>query len=290
MPWKFFYCLLLLCLVNPRINSVYAKSDLPTLQSRVTDLSGVLKPSSVQQLESELTELEKTKGAQIAVLLIPSTQGEAIEDYAIRLVEKWKLGRKGVDDGILLLVATEDRNARIEVAYGLEGAIPDALAKRILDEQIFPYFKTGDWDAGVLAGVKALSFLVRGEALPPPVKQSRNSSRADKFPLVIFVLFILGAVLRPLFGSKGAGITMGAIASILFWFVLGSLVFAILLGFLSMILTMTSASRSGFSSRGRRGPWGGGGFGGGFGGGGFGGGGFGGGGGSFGGGGASGRW
>src|SRR6185295_10628044 len=129
--------------------------------------------------EQKLAAFEARKGSQIAVLIVPTTRPEAIEPYSIRVVEQWKLGRKGVDDGALLLVAKNDRALRIEVGYGLEGVLPDATANRIIEDIIVPRFKTGDLYAGVDAGVDAMIKVVDGEPLPPPQTQWRSQSKVN---------------------------------------------------------------------------------------------------------------
>ena len=134
----------------------------------MTDLTETLTPDQTAKLEQKLAAFEARKGSQIAVLIVPTTQPEAIEQYSIRVAEQWKLGRKGVDDGALLLVAKDDRALRIEVGYGLEGALPDAIAKRIIEDIIVPRFKTGDFYGGIDAGVDAMIKVVDGEPLPPP--------------------------------------------------------------------------------------------------------------------------
>src|SRR3989338_635957 len=150
-----------------------AQAEVPVqpLSARVTDLTATLDAQQKQALESRLAAFEAKKGAQLAVLFVPTTQPETIEQYALRVAEVWKLGRKGVDDGALLLVAKDDRAMRIEVGYGLEGVIPDAVAKRVISEIITPYFKQGDFYGGIQAGVTRLVRLVEGEPLPPPRKK-----------------------------------------------------------------------------------------------------------------------
>ena len=125
----------------------------PALAARVTDLTGTLTPEQVAALDSKLGSFEQAKGSQVAVLVVPTTRPEEIEQYAIRLADAWKLGRKGVDDGAILLVARDDRKVRIEVGYGLEGVLPDATANRIIDEDIVPRFRSGDYYGGIDAGV-----------------------------------------------------------------------------------------------------------------------------------------
>lgn len=257
----------------------------PPLAARVTDLSGTLSAAERAALEQKLAAFEQHKGSQIAVLLVPTTGDETIEQYGIRVVEAWKLGRDGVDDGALLLVAKDDKRMRIEVGYGLEGVLPDAIAKRIVAEQIAPYFRQGDWYTGISAGVDAMITAVDGEALPPPVRK-RAAVQPDTFgrlvPLVM-VGVVLGMLVR-MFAGKPVGMGVSALAA--------GLPALLILGVGAALIAALIASVfvSGALGGGRRGGvfLGGGGFGGrgGFGGGG----GFSGGGGGFGGGGASGSW
>ena len=152
-----------------------AEVAVPALKSRVTDLTGTLAANETAQLEQRLAAFEARKGSQIAVLIVPTTQPETIEQYSIRVAEAWKLGRKGIDDGALLLIAKQDRTVRIEVGYGLEGVLPDALAKRIVDEVIVPEFKQGNFAGGIDAGIEQMMSVVEGEPLPP---QARRGERA----------------------------------------------------------------------------------------------------------------
>jgi uncharacterized protein len=263
--------------------AVHAEVAVPPLKARVTDLTGTLASAQRDTLERELQAFESRKGSQIAVLIVPTTQPEAIEQYSIRVAEAWKLGRKGIDDGMLLLVAKDDRELRIEVGYGLEGVIPDAVAKRVISEIIIPYFKQGDFYGGIHAGVSRLIRLVDGEPLPPPQARDRSwSGLNDLLPLGFIAVLIGGGVLRALFGrlvgASVAGTVVGAVA----WFILSSLGVALLAALAVFVFVIMAGARIG--------PAGYGGLGGGLGGGGLGGGGFGGGGGGFGGGGASGSW
>ncbi|MCC2656094.1 MAG: hypothetical protein K0Q76_1202 [Panacagrimonas sp.] len=266
----------------------WATVEVPPLQSRVTDLTGVLGADAKAAMEARLEAFEREKGSQVAVLMLPTTQPETIEQYAIRVVDAWKLGRKDADDGVLLLIALDDRALRIEVGQGLEGAIPDAVAKRVIEETIVPAFRQNDVRGGVDAGLDQIMGLVRGESLPPPQPQSAYSKGAgnpDLIPL-LFAPMVVGMALRAMLGRLlGAGVAGGGA------FLLGMLLFgtAIAGGVAALIvflIVLLAGEGGGTNYRG-------GGFGGGFGGGGFGGGGgggFGGGGGGFSGGGASGRW
>ena len=266
-----------------------AELALPPLTHRVTDLTGTLDAAQKQQLESRLAQFESKKGSQIAVLLLPTTAPETIEQYGIRMADAWKLGRKGVDDGALLLVAKEDRTLRIEVGYGLEGVLPDAVAKRIIAETITPNFKRGDFYGGVAAGVEQMISVIEGEPLPPPRQRSAASGTYQNIESLLLIGFMLvvvvGGVLRSVFGRLPAAMIIGGIAAMLAWFIAGPLLIAAVVGGVAFLFTLLGGSR-GLMDGGRHSGGGLGGFGSG----GFGGGGFGGGGGGFGGGGASGRW
>src|SRR6185369_15895257 len=138
----------------------------------VTDLTGTLSAGQKNELDSRIAAFESRRGSQIAVLMLPSTKPEEIEQYSIRVAEAWKIGRKKVDDGLILIVAKDDRRLRVEVGYGLEGAIPDSVAKRVIDERITPRFRAGDFYGGVRDGVDQLIKLAEGEKLPPPAAQA----------------------------------------------------------------------------------------------------------------------
>ncbi|HYQ92860.1 MAG TPA: YgcG family protein [Candidatus Competibacteraceae bacterium] len=180
----------------------WADVAVPPLTARVTDLAGLLTPSQRAALESRLQAFEETKGSQIAVLIVPTTQPETVEQYALRVAEAWKLGRKGVDDGALLLVAKNDRTLRIEVGYGLEGVLNDATAKRITNEIIVPAFKQGRFYEGINAGVERMIQVIEGEPLPPP-SAAKAESETDLFPLVILGLFLALILLSNLSSRAG---------------------------------------------------------------------------------------
>jgi uncharacterized protein len=271
--------------------SVRAEVAVPPLKVRVTDLTGTLSAEQIQDLESRLGVFERGKGSQIAVLMLPSTQPETIEEYSIRVADAWKIGRARVDDGVILVVAKNDRKLRVEVGRGLEGAIPDAVAKRVIAEVITPHFKANDFYGGIAAGTGALMKLIEGEALPAPRSGViiNGVHRAIDFQ-TIFLLFVAlvvtDAIFRRLFGRViGAGISGGIVGAIV-WLAAGVLAFAVIGGLIGFVIALINGLGS------RRGSWASGGWpGGGWsGGGGFGGGGFGGGGGGFSGGGASGSW
>jgi uncharacterized protein len=262
----------------------------PPLTARVTDLTGTLSGGAVARIEAKLTNFEARKGSQIAVLIVPTTQPEEIEQFGIRVGDAWKLGRKGVDDGAILMVAKNDRRVRIEVGTGLEGALPDAIANRIVDEAIAPHFKQGDFDGGIEAGVDKMISVVDGEPLPEPDRQWEHRGGLGHFlPLLLVAVFVASGVLRGLFGRLFGSVATGGLAGGLAWLLSHVLPIGVGAGVVAFLFAMLAGTGSRGWSAGR--GWGGG-FGGGLGGGGFGGGGggFSGGGGGFSGGGASGSW
>src|SRR5205814_997224 len=178
-------------------------AEIPPLKARVTDLSSTFNAQQREALEHTLAEFEARKGAQIAVLVVPTTQPETVEQYAVRVQESWKLGRKGVDDGVLLVVAKNDRRLHIEVGYGLEGILPDAIAKRIIEDDITPRFREGDFYGGIRAGVDRIMRVVEGEKLPPPAARTHPKAQGITLdwvmPLLFFAL-IGGGILRAIFG------------------------------------------------------------------------------------------
>jgi uncharacterized protein len=270
--------------------ALIARADVavPALTARVTDLTGTLSGGAVARIESKLADLEAKKGAQLAVLIVPTTQPEEIEQFGIRVEDAWKLGRKGVDDAAYLIVAKNDRRVRIEVSYGLEGVLSDAVTNRIIDESITPRFKLGDFDGGVEAGVDRMIAVVDGESLPAPDKKwERRGGLGDLLPILLIVVFIASRVLRSLFGRLFGSVVTGALAGGVAWLLSHLLPIGLGAGLVAFLFALLTGSSSRGWSAGS--GWGGG-FGGGFGGGGGGGGGFSGGGGGGGGGGASGSW
>lgn len=275
-----------------------AEVAVPPLESRVTDLSGTLAANEAAQLEQKLAAFEAKKGSQIAVLIVPTTYPETIEQYSIRVAEAWKLGRKGVDDGILLVVAKQDRTLRIEVGYGLEGVLPDATANRIVEEVIVPKLRQGNFTGGINAGVEQIARVVEGEPLPPPQARSvRRGNLAhggtnvilDNIFLVFIGLIAVAKILQSFFGRFISASMMSVAAGLIGWLIFSSIIMAVIAAIFIFFISLFGNSGAGIF-RGGRGGWPSGGYGGMSGRGGFGGGGFSGGGGGFGGGGASGRW
>jgi uncharacterized protein len=275
--------------------AAWADVAVPPLTGRVVDQTGTLSGADIAALTQTLQAFEARKGSQIAVLIVPTTAPEAIEQYSIRVAEAWKIGRKKVDDGVILLVAKDDHKLRIEAGYGLEGALTDVAARRIIDEIITPKFRTGDFAGGISAGVDRIIAVIDGEPLPAPEPQQTFGGDHIDFlfnPLVIFGVFVVGGLLRTLLGRLIGSAATGGVVGVVAWLAIGSLGFALLAAVLGFFFAMVAESV--VSPNGRGGSWssGGGSFSGGGGGfsGGGGGGGFSGGGGSFGGGGASGSW
>jgi uncharacterized protein len=274
--------------------TVLAQVAVPPLSSRVTDVVGTLTTEQRTALEQRLAAFEARKGTQIAVVIVPTTQPEEIEQFGIRVAEQWKIGRKGVDDGAILVIAINDRRLRIEVGYGLEGVLTDATAKRIVDEHIVPRFKQKDYFGGIDAGVTRLMAVIEGEPLPPPKAAGRAAPASDggfeSFLMVAFVLvFIVGGVLRAVLGRFVGSSVIAGLAGAAGWLMLGSIIAAVFVALVALFLSLMGGL-GGMGGFGRRGGWYGGFPGGGGWTGGGGGGSWGGGGGGFGGGGASGRW
>lgn len=264
---------LLLCFTTVR-----AQVDVPELSRRVTDLTATLSAGQIDSLENTLAAFESKKGSQIAVLMIPTTQPEDIAQFGIRVADAWKIGREKIDDGVILIIAKNDRKMRLEVGYGLEGAIPDAIAKRVIEEIIAPYFKKGDFAAGINAGLTQLMRLIDGEPLPGPQAGITSGRNDGAFLYVLFGGVVLGLVLSALMGRVMGALAAGLGSAALAVLVLG-LTFSVAVFVAIVIFFIVGVRQSGGSG------WTpGGGFGGG------GGSSWGGGGGGFGGGGSSGSW
>jgi uncharacterized protein len=229
---------------------------IPPLSARVTDLTATLSADQRSQLEARLAAFEKEKGAQIAVLIVPTVKPEAIEQYSIRVVEQWKLGRKGVDDGVLLLIAKQDKKLRIEVGYGLEGALNDATARRIIAESITPRFKEGKFYEGINAGVERIVAVIGGEALPAPkpapVQGSSGSTDSGfDFETILIVGLVLvtvvAGILRAIFGRFFGSAMVGGIAGFIAMLVVSSMIVAAIVGVVAFVLALLSGGRGGGS-------------------------------------------
>jgi uncharacterized protein len=294
-------------LVAPTIFASALALDVPPLQGRINDYAGLLPADRARALEDRLARFEAETGHQIAVLTIPSLKGDSLEDFSIRVAEAWKIGKKGFDNGAILLIARDDRKLRIEVGYGLEGVMPDAIASRIIREVITPRFRSGDYADGIEAGIDAILKVTKGETLPERARPaagpaaSQGASIMTILMITAMLALFIGMTRRRLLGGAFGGAASGLTATLL-----GSggfgLVLLLAVGIGALVGAIASTMGTGSSGnqwtggpKYRRGGWGGG-FPGGYGGGGFGGGGsgegggFSGGGGGFGGGGASGDW
>ena len=256
----------------------------PPLTAPVMDLADLLPAADESALNTRLQAFSAENGSQIAVLIVPTTQPEDIFSYSFRVAESWKLGRKGIDDGVLLVIAVKDRKNNLQIGYGLEGAIPDARAKQILQDIIRPHFQAGDFSSGVNAGVDALITLIKGENLPEPSEEDNGSTQQNPVMIAIIIGIMAGVFLRALLGRTLGGLSGGGIALTLALVLGAALGTAIFVAVIVLIFSLISGGGRGLGAGGLgRGGFGGGGFGGG-------GGGFSGGGGGFGGGGASGGW
>jgi len=232
----------------------------PPLTGPVVDQTGTLSSDDIAALTQKLRNFEARKGSQIAVLIVPTTAPEEIEQYSIRVAEAWKIGRKKVDDGAILLVAKNDRKLRIEVGYGLEGALTDVTSQRIIDEIITPKFRSGDFAGGISAGVDRIIGVIDGEPLPAPKRQQDYGSSSDLeglFPFAIFGIFIVGGILRSIFGRLVGSVATGGVTGVLVWLFVGSIIASGIVGLIAFIFTMIGLS---FASNGRGGTWSGGGY------------------------------
>ena len=268
-------------------------APIPALDSPVVDTTGTLADAEKQQLVQQALALQQRKGSQLQVLVVPTTQPEDIAQYTQRVFDQARLGRKGIDDGVLLVVAKDDRRVRIQPGYGLEGAIPDAIANRIIQEYLAPKFRAGDYAGGIADATAMLVKLIDGEPLPAPIADNRARDGGVPWVFALFVAFMVAQVARAVFGRLPRplrGLFAAGAAGAAAWLLSSLLLVGGIGALLGLFMGLASPGR--MRAAGGGGPWiGGGGFGGGgFGGGGFGGGGWSGGGGMSGGGGASGSW
>jgi uncharacterized protein len=276
--------------------AAFAQVAVPAVRSPVTDLTNTLTPEQTATLEQRLRAFEEQKGSQIAVLIVPTTQQETIQQYSFRVAEAWKLGRRGVNDGILLCVAKNDRAVWIQVGYGLEGAVPDVLANRIVEQVIVPRFRSNDFFGGIREAIERMIALIEGEPLPEAAPSQRGVPSGDglgsALPLLLLLVFVGSGMLRQILGRFGGASATAGIAAAIVWFLTSTLIVAIGAAVIAFIVALLGGGGGGGWTNPRRRGWGGfgGGWSGGSGGWGGGGGGWGGGGGTFGGGGAGGRW
>jgi uncharacterized protein len=242
--------------------AAFADVAVPPLSGRVVDQTGTLSSGEVAALTQKLGDLEARKGSQIAVLIVPTTEPETIEQYSIRVAEAWKIGRRRIDDGALVVVAKNDRKLRIEVGYGLEGALNDATARRIIDEIITPRFRSGDFAGGISAGIDRMIRVIDGEKLPEPEPSAQRQgpgsfSLIDPLnPFLIIPVLLLGGLMRSVLGRLIGSVATGGLVALLAWYLFGSVLAAVLAGIIASIFVMFSDSiTSPVPGRGRSGGW-----------------------------------
>lgn len=218
----------------------FADVPVPQLTGRVVDQTGTLSSSDIAALSQKLRDFENRKGSQIAVLIVPTTQPETIEQFSIRVAEAWKIGRKKVDDGAILVVAKNDRHLRIEVGYGLEGALTDVTSRRIIDEDITPKFRSGDFAAGIGAGVDRMMRVIDGEPLPSPSRSANFAHNLDDlmpvFAVALFASIGVGGFFRAILGRLLGSLVTGGIIAAVTWLILGSAAIAAAVGVLGFII------------------------------------------------------
>ena len=218
----------------------FADVPVPQLTGRVVDQTGTLSSADIAALSQKLRDFENRKGSQIAVLIVPTTQPETIEQFSIRVAEAWKIGRKKVDDGAILVVAKNDRHLRIEVGYGLEGALTDVTSRRIIDEDITPKFRSGDFAAGIGAGVDRMMRVIDGEPLPSPSRSANFAHNLDDlmpvFAVALFASIGVGGFFRAILGRLLGSLVTGGIIAAVTWLILGSVAIAAAVGVLGFII------------------------------------------------------
>jgi uncharacterized protein len=224
--------------------AAFAEVAVPPLAGRVVDQTGTLNSSYIETLNQRIRSFEQRKGSQIAVLIVPTTQPETIEQYSLRVAENWKIGRKKIDDGALLVIAKNDHKLRIEVGYGLEGALTDVTARRIIDEVIAPHFKTGDFAGGISEGLTRMIGVIDGERLPAPAPEASHESTdwpwffLNPFnPFTIIFVLAVGAISRSMLGRLAGSAVAGGVIAALVWFLLGSIAVGVVAGGIISVLT-----------------------------------------------------
>ncbi|QDM15975.1 YgcG family protein [Tardiphaga sp. vice352] len=230
------------------LGSAMASADVavPPLSGRVVDRTMTLSQSEQAALDATLRAFEARKGSQVAVLIVPTTAPESIEQFSIRVAEAWKIGRRKVDDGAILVIAKDDRKLRIEVGYGLEGALTDVTSKRIIDQIITPKFRTGDFAGGITAGTDAILKVIDGEPLPAPeVRQPTTNfvNQLEEFgPFLLFGVLIGGGILRTIFGRLYGSIATGGLAALVVWMLIGTALLAGVAGIIAFVFTLVADS------------------------------------------------
>ena len=256
--WRAFLALLFIFIWASPFASAQSVQPVPPLTARLIDQAGILSAGQAQAIENRLRGIEDASGSQVVVLIVPSTAPEDIAPYANRVASDWKIGRKNVGDGLLIVVAPDDRRMRIEVARALEGAIPDLVASRIIDQQMAPHFRNNDYAGGILAALDQIGARIAGEALPPPTTRaspsSSSSSRSwsDTFSgfssfLSLAGLLLVCAFLRKLLGALRAALLLACIAAAVTWWFSGSAINALIAAVLAFMFTLFSGGGGGSS-------------------------------------------
>jgi len=241
--------------------AAFAVVSVPPLVGRVVDQTGTLSSGDIASLNQIIRAFEARKGSQIAVMIAPTTDGEAIEQFSLRVAEAWKIGRKKIDDGAVLVIAKNDRHLRIEVGYGLEGALTDVTTKRIIDEEITPRFKSGDFAGGVSAGINKMIRIIDGEKLPEPEPPHWQHTGlfdvSDMFnPFLLIPVFLFGGLMRSMLGRLVGSTVSGGVVTLVAWFLFGSLAAAMVAGVIAFVFVLFNDAVTS-STPGRRGSGGG---------------------------------
>jgi uncharacterized protein len=250
------------------VGAASADVAVPPLTGRVVDLTGTLSTDDIAAQTQQLKNLEMRKGSQVAVLIVPTTQPETIEQYSIRVAEAWKIGRKKIDDGALLVIAKNDHKLRIEVGYGLEGSLTDVTARRIIDEVIAPRFKSGDFAGGIAAGITRIIGVIDGETLPPPAPEASHGQDFSDWigffnplnPFFLVAAAAVGSILRRVFGRLIGSAATGGVIGALAWYLMGSIAIAAILGSIISVVafffdSIMQASFNAGRGSGRGGGW-----------------------------------
>jgi len=253
--------ILLLALFLCWTQAAFADTEVPELKGRVVDLTNTLNSSYIETLNQRIHSFEQRKGSQIAILIVSTTQPETIEQYSIRAAEAWKIGRKKIDDGALLVIAKNDHKLRIEVGYGLEGALTDVSSRRIIDEVIAPRFKEGDFAGGISEGLTRMIGVIDGEPLPAPKPEASHgqnmdwiSGLTDFWPFLLFGIFFVSKIMCAIFGRLLGAVAAGGAFGVLGGLIAGSLLAGTLFGGVAFVVALIvgDAASFGMSPRGGR--------------------------------------
>ena len=230
----------------------------PALKARVTDLTGTLTAQQRESLEQSLAAFESSKGSQIAVLIVPTTKPEDIEQYSIRVAEAWQVGRERIGDGVIVVVAKNDHRLRIEVGRGLEGPIPDIVARRVIRETMAPHFVEGDFYGGLRDGTAQLMKLIEGEQLPPPregAQQQRAAMDLQSLFPVLMVAIVVGAILTTVLGRLFGSLATSGVAGALTMLIAGSVILAVIAAIVVFVVALVLGALGRGLAGGRRGGW-----------------------------------